>query len=361
MATTDRTDTAAPAEATAARLGEAAFANLVARADGESLAAAGLLAAACESAGTAYQVSPVRTRRELETRLDAADESATTVTVGISGEDGPTDGPARTAFEAADSLGADPDPALALAGVVAGSADAGAVPTLAEEFERQPGLAAPTDDLADALAHTTFAHVDCSGRPDAATALVADVGDDDPARRVASILAIDAVTADGATERTAETVGRAIHPHAGGPFETVEGLADVLAALAVTAPGQAVAIALGADGAPALDVWREHAEAVHEGVRGADTERHAGLLVARTDGPVEAVARLLRDCRSPEPAVLAVAEGEAALATLDAPADPIERAADEAGGSGLARDNAGYARFDAERTDEFIDAVREAI
>jgi len=361
MATTDRTDAAAPAEALADRLHEAAFATLVARADGEALAAAGLLATACESAGTAYQVATVRTRRELETRLEAADESATPVTVGVPDEDGLADDPAQTAFEAAEALGASPDPAVALAGSVAGGGDPEDAPALADSFDRRPGIAAPTDDLADALAHTVLAHVECSGDPDAASAVVADVGEADAARRVASVLAIDAVTADGATERAAETVGRAIHPHAGGPLETVEGLADVLNALATEAPGQAIALALGTGSEPALAVWREHARAVHAAVRDADTERHAGLLVARTDGPVEAVARLLRDCRAPEPAVLAVGGGEAALATVETPAEPVVTAAEAVDGSGLARETAGYARFDADHTEDVIEGVREAV
>ena len=385
MATTDRTDATASADAVATRLREATFANLLVRADGESLAAAGLLAGACVATETPYQVSVVRTRDEFRARRDAADEAATSLPIGVaddrdSDDHGASEHPSLTAFEAAEALGADPDPALAFAGVVAGDAtpeDAAPAIVGAADAERRSGLASPTADPADALAHTTLAHAEYSGDPDAVEATVESLGDgDDVDRRLASLLAIDAVSADGATTRAAEAVERAIHPLAAGPMETVEGYADVLGALAATAPGLGAALAVaddeGATRDAAIDVWRDHAVAAHEGVRSADVTRYDGLLVARTEGPVEAVARLLRDFRSPEPAVLAMCRGdvadgeddgttEAALATTDAPADPIEAAAEAAGGSGLARGTTGYARFDPEREDDLVDAIRGAV
>jgi len=396
MATTDRTGATALADALAGRLRAATFAHLLVRADGESLAAAGLLAAACATTERPYQVSVVRTRADVEARLAAVDEATTTVAIGVAGLDavdgdgvspgasndapgssGPGAHPSVTAFEAADALGADPDPALALAGVVAGGATPeDAAPGVVErtDFERRPGVVAPTEDPADALAHTTLAHAPYSGDLEAAEETVAALGDaDDRAgvdRRVASVLAIDAVSDEAATERAADAIGRAIHPLSGGPLVTVGGYADVLAALAATTPGRGVALALGADPASSLDAWRAHARSTHEGVRSAETARHDGLLVAHTDGPVEAVARLLRDFRSPEPAVLAVGDGEAALATVEDageeatdaghPTDRIVTAAEAVDGSGLARIEGGYARFDPARASEFVDAVRGA-
>ena len=362
MATTEENRTTADADL-AGQLREASFASILARADGEALAAAGLLATGCVATGTPYQVSAVRTREAVETRRAAADEAATVVPVGIPDTDGPITRPSLEAFEAAADLGGEPDPALALAGVVAGGrTPEAAAPGLEERagYERRPGIAAPTADLADGLAHTTLVHGPVSGDPEAAEALVADLDDADRERRAASLLAIDAVSAEGTTVRAADAVERAIHPLAGGPVETVEGLADVLGALAATAPGRATAMALGDDPEPALEAWRDHAVAVHEAVRGAETARHDGLLVAHVEGPVEAAARLLRDFRSPEPAVLAIGDGEAALATTDATAGRIEPAAEAAGGSGLARADAGYARFDPAAEDALVEAVRGA-
>ena len=360
MATTEGNSATADADALAGRLREASFASILTRADGEALAAAGLLATGCVAARTPYQVCAVRTREAVETRRAAADEAATVVPVGIPDTDGPVSRPSLAAIEAAADLGAEPDPALALAGLVAGGrSPEAAAPGLEERagFGRQPGIGAPTADLADGLAHSTLLHAPVSGDVAAAEALLAELADADRDRRAASLLAIDAVSADGTTARAADAVERAIHPLRGGPLETVEGLADALGALAATAPGLATAMALGDDLEPGLDTWRDHAAAVHEAVRSAEAARHDGLLVAHVEGPVEAVARLLRDFRSPEPAVLSIGDGEAALATTETTAGRIEPAAEAAGGSGLARADAGYARFDAAREDEFVRAV----
>lgn len=359
MAATDRSS-ADGAHDLATRVREASFAHLLVRSDGAALAAAGLLADACVAVGVPYQVSAVLTRAGLAERDDATEGDAT-IQVGVEAND-PS---APAAFEAAEAVGADPDPALALAGVVAdGGTPEDAAPELLERsgFERTPGVAAPVADVADALAHSTLAHAPYSGDVEAAEATVAELSaDDDRDRRLASLLAIDAVSQDGTTVRSAGAIERAIHPLAGGPLESVEGYADVLDALAATAPGLAVTLAIGGPAAAALDAWRDHARAAHEGVRAAESSRRDGLLVVETDGPVRAVARLVRDFRSPEPAVLAVGDGEAALATADGTAGAIEPAAESAGGSGLAGGDRGYARFDADRTAAFTDAIEEAI
>lgn len=370
MAATDRTSTD-DADALAARLREASFVQLLVRADGGPIAAACLLADGCATAGTPFQASVVRTRAALERRREAAAEDVTVLPIGVRGEGilaTAADGGPRstTAFEVAEALGAEPDPALSLAGVVAdGAFPEDVAPTVLEGsgLERAPGLASPVADPADGLAHSTLAHAQYSGDVDAAEAVVAELpaDADDVDRRLASMLAIDATGEEDATPRAAESIERAIHPLVGGPFETVEGYADVLGALSTAAPGAAIQAALGSPPEGALEAWRAHARNAHEGVRSAALTRHDGLVVVETAGPVRTVARLVRDFRSPEPAVLAVGDGEAALATVDDPAEPIEAAAESAGGSGLAGATRGYARFDAGRADELVDAIEEAI
>jgi hypothetical protein len=412
MSTSGRTadDADAPsASDVAGLLAGAEFVRLLARADGDCLAAAGLLARACAQRGVPYQV---RVGRFGETLADPeseetpaangpsasgggskAAESDATVGVGLDPAadahlpSGATPASA-TAYDAARELDASPDPLLALAGVVAAGHPPGAGETAhvleaARErgLERRPGVGVPTDDLVDGLAHSTLAHAEYSGDPAAALAelgLPAEL-DASAHRRIASEFALAVTGAASATDRAAEEVERALRPHAisadesdgaadasDAPFATVEGYADVLEAVARERPGAGVALALGHDArADALDAWRDHAERAHAAVREGTTGRYDGLFVLRIeDAPVETVARLLQDFLSPEPVALVVAEGAAAAAAVEDSAGvgaKMTDAAAEVGGTGGGTARRGYARFDPE-TDAtaFLDAFREA-
>ncbi|WP_132057577.1 exonuclease RecJ [Halorussus amylolyticus] len=381
---TDESDSATSDVAAALR--EAAFVRLLARADGDCLAAAGLLARALSERGVPYQVRVARfgeTLADPETTA-SADADDTTVGVGLdsaadahlSGETTPA---SVTAFDAADELGTASNPVLALAGVVAAGRVPGADETAhvlaaASELgvERRPGVGVPTDDLANGLAHTTLAHADYSGDAGAVQATLAELGlpaelDASAHRRVASEFALAVAGHESATDRAAESVERALRPHAlsDGPFATVEGYADVLEAVARERPGTGVALALGHDArADALDAWRDHAERAHAALREATTGRYDGLFVARTDtAPVETVARLLRDFRSPEPVALVVSDDEAAAAAADDRdvGATMTDAVAQVGGVGGGTARRGYARFDPETdTKEFLTAFREA-
>lgn len=379
MASTDTATDAPGARAAADACDSADHLRIAVRADGDALAAAGIVAAACEALGTTYQVCPVRTVADLERRLGAADDGATALVVGAEAPDAVSiagDRPSLTALEAAERLGADPDPVLALAGVVAGGGRLGDVPERIHEradLERRPGIAAPALEAVDALAHTTLAHTAFSGDVEGARAAIESAGvgtagearsaaDD---RRLASLLALGALEGPGASVTAATSIERAVRPSAtAGPFATLEGYADVLCALAERAPGLGVAIALGASATePALEAWRGHARAVHGGVRGAD-RRDAdgdGLLVAEAGGPPVGVARLLRDYRSAAPAVLVLGDGEAGLATTGTGAAAIEPAATAAGGTALAGPRTGYARLEPDGSGTLVEAVREAL
>jgi hypothetical protein len=373
-------------------LAGAEFVRLLARADGDCLAGAGLLARACAQRGVPYQV---RVGRFGETLADPeSDESADAddATVGV-GLDPAADAhlptettPASvTAYDAARELDASPDPVLALAGVTAAGHPPGASESAhvleaarARGLEGRPGVGMPTEDLADGLAHSTLAHADYSGDAEAAQAALAELGlpaelDDSAHQRVASEFALAVAGADSATDRAAASVERALRPDAvaGGddtPFATVEGYADVLEAVARERPGSGVALALGHDArADALDAWRDHAQQAHAALREGTTGRYDGLFALRTESaPVETVARLLLDFRSPEPMALVVADAEAAAASVES-ADggdvgtAIAEAAAAVGGTGGGTPRRGYARFDPE-TDakEFLSAFREA-
>ncbi|SEQ52341.1 exonuclease [Natrinema salaciae] len=338
---------AEPASATSA-LESAGFVRLVARADGDGLAASGLLATALDERGTPFQVTVCRTVADRTERVRTpTNEGDVTVVVGTADAAADPDDLVRLAatdrpatLEAVDlvrEIGATPEPVLALAGVVAGGSEPGAGESewlleIARErglLEQRPGVAVPTADPIDGVAHSTRLRAPWSGDLDAAREALSDAFDGDhdgldadDRRAIGSLVALDAVGADGASDAAAETVGRAVRPYAtpDAPFETIGGFADVLEALARTDPGTGTALAMGHDVCDAaLDGWRAHGRRAHAALADASTGRYDGLFVVGIDdGPVEAVARIAAATRSPEPAVLAVGAGEAAIATRDA-------------------------------------------
>jgi hypothetical protein len=365
----------------AAVLRDAPFVRVVAGADGDSLAASGVLARALDDANVPFQIRI----DAVPTVGDGTDVDETVVGIGVTDADlSLSSRPASVAaFEAASELGSEPDPILALAGVVAAGAvpgDDGSAPLLdAANVERRPGIAGPTADPADALAHSTLVRVPVSGDTDTAsetcTALgVTDDPDDEERRRLASWLAIAASETDeGTTSRAAASVERVLRPHAtpDAPFATVEGLGDLLDAVARERAGIGVALALGVDTREAaLSAWRSHARAVHAALSDATTGRYDGLYVARLDdegpGRLATAARLCRDFHSPEPVALVVGEGGAAAASVEA--RTVGRALGSAvatvGGTSAGGKRHGTARFgdDAEiEVSEFIAAFREAL
>lgn len=362
MATMDRpSGTAAGASDIAATCAEADFLHLVARADGDALAAAGILAAACDRQGTPFHVRVARTEAAAETLLGGADDAATTLALGLASADPVS----LNAYHAAADLGASPDPMLAIAGVVAG----GTVTSTIDDrllgkagLDRRAGITIPVEDVAEGLAFTTYAHAPFSGDREAATEALEDVAEV-TGRSEASLLAMASVGPDETPARAGVAIERALRPYAGGPFETAGGFADVLNALAREAPGIGIALALNGEGRDeAVAIWRDRSARVHQAVREAGTARYDGLVVARVDGPVEPTSRVLRDFRSPEPVVLAVADGEAGVAAHDqAIGGPLATAAEAAGGSALSRGTRGFATFDADREEAFIEAFREAL
>lgn len=333
-----------PAESTpvAPGLEGARFVRLVTRADGDALAASGIVARALADRGTPFQVTVGRTvaTRTDRARAPEAGEDDVTVAIGAVDADVPRlDAPDRpatlSALEAARDLEAVPDPVCALAGLVAAGAEPGAgesewlLETARERalVDRRPGVAVPTADPVDGLAHSTLVRAPWSGDREATAETLAEIGVDESAadldaearRGVASLVAIDVVGAEEASVRAAEAVARALRPYAtpDAPFATLGGYADVLEAIARAEPGTGAALTMGHDARePALAAWRDQGRRAHDALSQASTARFDGLFVVSIDeGPVEAAARIAAAYRSPEPAVLAVAADEAALVT----------------------------------------------
>lgn len=357
-------------------LERAGFVQLVVRADGDALAASGILTRVVADRGTPYQVTVGRTIAERTDRARASTDGAAaddlTLSIGATDADVPRlDAPDRpatlAAVEVARALGSgsesdsEPetesgsnagftlDPVLALAGLVAAGVEPGAgesewlLETARERglLTHRPGVAVPTRDPVEGLAHSTRLRAPWSGDTDATAESLTDVGLDvaagqstddadlafeaveefeaDDHRAIGSLVALDVVGDEAASPRAAESIARVLRPYATpqGPFATLGGYADVLEATARLEPGTGAALAMG-HGAreQALDVWRRHGQQVHEALDAASTGRYDGLFVVGIDaGPVEPVADLAAAYLSPEPTVLAVGDGEAAIAT----------------------------------------------
>jgi len=390
MSTTgpERNDAGEPtASDVAGRVDDAGFVRIVGATTGDGLAAGAVLARTLAALDRPFQMSLA------PLAADAARGTDADCTVAVGRADASADlhlpGTARpaseTAFAVARELGvagtADPDPnekllGLALAGVHADGrvADSPVVERAGDAgFQRRPGLAVPTTDLADGLAHSTLVHLSVSGDRAAAADLLAEFDlptdatglDEEARRRVASLVAIEATGDDDVPPRGGEAVERLCRPFAGGPAETVGGYADVLDAVARERPGTGIALALGQDVFDdAVEAWRDHADRAHAAVREADTGRYDGLFVARppgSDAPVGTVARLVHAYRSPEPVTLVAVDGTAAVVADDRDLDAVVRtAAQRLDGAGEATGTTGRARFDAEAS-AFVAATREAL
>jgi len=369
------------ASAIAARLREADFVRLVAAADGDSLAASGVVARALDSLGRPFQVSvaPLASESERATDADCTIAVGHDVPANVTVSAGATPA-SETAAAVVRELGVDLAHALALAGAVADGRHADTdVAQAAREvgIERGPGVAIPTADVAEGLAHSTLVDAPFSGDRSAVASRLADLGiasdpDTAPAqrdldatdrKRLASLVAVETVGKDP-PPRASDALERALRPYWGGPFETIGGYADVLDVVAREQPGTGVALALGhAVEETALAVWQSHARRAHDALADATTGRYDGLFVARADSPdapVTTMARLLYAFRSPEPVTLAVTDGAAAAVSTGPDLDPIVRETVRAvDGTGDVTRQRGFVRFDVD-TSAVITAFREA-
>jgi len=329
MATTGQSaERGADDAAIASTLCDATVAHFVSHADGDSVAAAGLLATAVSPA-TPVQISTVRTVSHGQDRIE--DSPASTISVGFDAPSADTsleaESNALAAFEIAEDIDS-ADPILALAGAIAaGISPHGAAleDALDAGVHRRPGVGIPTADLADGLAHSTLFHADVSDDEQRAGALLAELGlpaelEDGSHRRLASAVSLT-TTESPAPESAVSAIETVLRPHVipDGPFQTVEGVADVLDGLSRAEPGLASALALGlGDRNDVLDAWRDHARATHEAVRLGDRTRVPDLVIVESDGGDPwTTARLVRDFRTAEPAALVLGDTDLALATTE--------------------------------------------
>jgi len=421
-----RTDAAAAgseaARTVASAIAAAPFVRLFGHADGDALAACGLLAVACRERSIPFRVhvsaDPAGDAADAADAADdetgdadaATDDDSRTLLVTRDGHTAtgaataatdlavPTDDGRQPASVGAAAisreLGVDPDPVLALAGVIAAGETPGgagsdrllAAAESADRLTRRPGVAVPTADIADGLVHSTLLDAPFSGDADAAGDLLADLNvstdsdaeiDGETRTALASLVAVETATASTAASQAADSVGAMLRPYAtpSAPFATLGGYADVLAALARERPGAAIALAFDAPGAvsEAVGVWREHAAAAHVALDTATTGRYDGVFVTRIEtarpAVVPTVARLVRRFRSPEPVALVVTDAidgtrHAALATTESLglANAMATVAREFDGESGGTPTQATLAVDADVSDSaLIAAVREAI
>lgn len=389
----------------AAELASAPFVRCYGHADGDCLAAAGLLAVALRARSVPFQIhvssDPAADLTDPDTEPDDDDSQTVLLTTGrreAADHAIPPAGDSRPASVIAAAvsreLGVEPDLLLALAGVIAsgsmpGTDGSGGLLEAAEQaglVERRPGVAVPTADLADGLAHSTLVDAPFSGDTEAAKAVLADLDlpadstdlDDEAHTRLASMVAVETSTAEPSTPNAAEAVETALRPYAtpNGPFATLGGYADVLAALANETPGLAISIALGAANVAdeALDTWRDHTSAAHHALDGPTAGRYEGVFVLRVDTDRPAVlstaARLAQQFRSPEPVALVVTaapvdghrHAAAAAAEPAGLADAFASVATEFGGTAGGTSTSATLQVDGNSdTGNLIAAIREAL
>lgn len=408
------------AASVASRLTEAGFVRLCCVADGDALCATGAIARALAAADVPFQASVSRigakrtpaTEADLTVRVGSVTATAPMVTTASADVDGsPSEDDALViqseprpasaeAFAIAEELGGDTDPILALTGTVAARIRDGRFPSDDEAFasdvdrlseaardrgalERQPGIATPTSDAVDGLTHTTLAHAPFSGSTEATRERCGVLADrEDAGRAVASLLALATVGARNSPPRAARALEHALRPAApGGPLATVGGFADVLCALAIEAPGIALALALGHDvREAALDGWRVHSRRAHTALENGAIACYNGLCVARletgadagrdgTDAPnrspmpVATIARLVRDFRSPEPVALVVGEHNGAIAAVEhrSLGTVTRDLAAANGGRGGGTERCGEVHFTDGIPDTIVEIVRNAL
>ncbi|RRJ31982.1 hypothetical protein [Halocatena pleomorpha] len=322
MSTADHTATDRSVRAVVSELNEAEFVQFVTASNGDAVAATGILA---QGLSIPFQARVTRATAGVS-------EADVTVGVGQTGGDvSITNRPvsvraveiARERSNSTETGLSSTLQVLALAGIIAAERD---IDDYADVFgerlnrDDRPGLAIPTTDPVDGLAHTTLAHAPFSGDPDAAAEVVSEIdgtGDGAASRvQIASMLAVSVVDESGTHASTA--VERALSPDVveadeSCPFTTLAGYADVLDALARSNPGEGLALALG-HGRPenALTGWRKYARNVHDAVRTAELDRYPECVVVELPktptATVETVVRLIREYRSPEPVVVATTD-----------------------------------------------------
>lgn len=162
-----------PAADAAATLREATFVRLRVHGCGAAVAAAGVV-------GRALRTLDVPFRIRATDAPDTVAHDDVVAVVGLSDADADLELDPNDAVSVVRELGVDPDPAVALAGLHAAGTTPKEDTDLADAaadagVEAGPGVAVPTGDLADGLAHSTLVHAPFSADRERAQADLAEL------------------------------------------------------------------------------------------------------------------------------------------------------------------------------------------
>ncbi|MFW5965305.1 MAG: hypothetical protein ACOCY6_03870 [Halodesulfurarchaeum sp.] len=303
-------------------------ARLVGPKSGDGLAALAIAGAALGSIDVPRHLS-------LASRFDdgASESAGPDPTIRFDAAEGSA---ALRAYEIAAALDADPDPALALAGAVAGGvAPHGPAFEAAREegLEERPGVAVPTSDPATGIAYSGLFHADFSGNESDAAAFLETIEyPTAPAERdetrLASALALS-VSEGPAPERAVDAIEASLAPWTSPTaFETIGGYGDVLEAAAAIDPGGGLASLLGTpDYEALLDLWAERGNLLHAAVDAVQSDNSTVATGTVEAIPPGSVARLARDFQVDAERVLIAGEETIALAsTAEDAVDVLEAA-----------------------------------
>ncbi|MFB6114458.1 MAG: hypothetical protein ABEJ58_10215 [Halodesulfurarchaeum sp.] len=326
MATTESTAARAHDTGTiATRLDAADFVHVLARKDGDALAATALVGRALDDRGVPNQVTFADSPRNVTERTRT---EGTVLGIGFESTDISLPSGtslSRAAANLVTSLDAERDPVLALAGALSVGASEQELLEAAESdgLAKSPGIGIPVEDLSVGLAYTGLFHAEFSGDKDAAASFLDDLGiptaaektiNDEDMQRLASAVSV-AASDRPAPDRAVEALTDAIGPLVpGGPVRTVPGYADVIGALSRNDPSFGYRFLLGHETrSNAVERWKRHTGHVHDALHGGTIEAEGDLAVLTVErADPWSVARLGRDFCVKESAILVLEEETAA-------------------------------------------------
>lgn len=302
----------------------------------DSIAAAGVLTQGLAEQQIPFQVSPTTSQDDRAMRASAGDPDAVTVSIGSLTDPDLADivldhAPVEMAVSIVKRLGADPEPHLPLAGIIARGENPEKLPELLSstrdpEQSRSSRFGIPVDDLVDGLAHSLLIHAPFSGDRSQVADMLDRVGvdidqidSDETLRQIASAVAINAT--DGPNpKRAADYVESFLYPHVTShQFRTLEGFADILMSTTQSHPGTAVALAIGGNvQSAALETWRQHALTVHRQLNDIELKRYNGVVSFSGEWTwIRTAARVVQRTMSPEPVTIARSDEGVAVAAED--------------------------------------------
>lgn len=338
----------------------AGFVHLVGVDNGASLAATGVMARTLRAIDIPFQASLASFPDEQHTSDDA------TIAIGWNGGDisFSTGSLVEIAWQCGSALAPDVvEPDLAFAGLRSEG-----FPMSTLEIDRptqSPGIALPTEDVITGLAASSNLRGPFSGTEENASSFVSELALEEQdiihSRKGASAIALAVLRDTG--PRGSDALTNVLHPHQSSRFMTIEGYAEILDAIAKEEPGTGLALVLGNPvEEDVYHCWQQHGKQAHQALSAAETQRHKGLFVARSedDFPLRTISRICHNYVSPEPITVAVGQSRGAIVASSPISEGLLSTLDMCEGTGIVHETTGHVRFDCS-SEEFVNTLRETL